>query len=89
MKEKSSSIGDVRGLGAMQAIEFIKNNDPLQPDSELVTALINACLQRGLLLINAGTYKNVIRILSPLVIDDETLHAGLDIIEEELQKLHK
>lgn len=89
MKEKFSSIGDVRGLGAMQAIEFVKNNDPLQPDSELVTGLVNACLQRGLLLINAGTYKNVIRILSPLVIDDETLHAGLDIIEEELQKLHK
>ncbi len=89
MKEKFSCIGDVRGLGAMQAIEFVKNNDPSQPDGELVTALIHACLQRGLLLINAGTYKNVIRILSPLVISHETLNEGLDIIEEELQKIYK
>ncbi len=76
-------------LGAMQAIEFVKNNDPSQPDGELVTALIHACLQRGLLLINAGTYKNVIRILSPLVISHDTLNEGLDIIEEELQKIYK
>ncbi|MDQ6844317.1 MAG: 4-aminobutyrate--2-oxoglutarate transaminase [Bacteroidota bacterium] len=89
MKERFSCIGDVRGLGAMQAIEFVKNNDPAQPDGELVTAIIHACLQRGLLLINAGTYKNVIRILSPLVISQETLNDGLDIIEEELQKIYK
>ncbi|CAN5783842.1 4-aminobutyrate--2-oxoglutarate transaminase [soil metagenome] len=88
MKEKFACIGDVRGLGAMQAIEFVKNNDPLQPDSALVTTLINACLQRGVLLINAGTYKNVIRMLSPLTISHETLNAGLDIVEEELAKIY-
>ncbi|MEP7231316.1 MAG: 4-aminobutyrate--2-oxoglutarate transaminase [Ginsengibacter sp.] len=87
MKEKFSCIGAVRGLGAMQAVEFVKNNEPSQPDGELVATLIHACLQRGLLLINAGTYKNVIRILSPLVISNETLNEGLDIIEEELQKI--
>ncbi len=89
MKEKFSCIGDVRGLGAMQAVEFVKNNDPSQPDGELVTALIDACLQRGLLLINAGTYKNVIRILSPLIITHELLNEGLNIIEEELEKIIK
>ncbi|MEO6290264.1 MAG: aspartate aminotransferase family protein [Ginsengibacter sp.] len=89
MKEKFSCIGNVRGLGAMQAIEFIKNGDPSQPDGEIVTALIHACLKRGLLLINAGTYKNVIRILSPLVISHDTLNEGLDIMEEELQKIYK
>ena len=87
MKEKFSGIGDVRGLGAMQAIEFIKENDPLQPDGTLATKLMEACLHRGLLLINAGTYKNVIRILSPLVISDDQLQKGLDIIEDELQNL--
>lgn len=88
MKEKFACIGDVRGLGAMQAVEFVRNNDPLQPDSALVTALINACLQRGLLLINAGTYKNVIRVLSPLMISHATLNEGLDIIEEELDRIY-
>ncbi len=89
MKSKFSCIGDVRGLGAMQAIEFNKNNDPLQPDAETVSAVIKNCLQRGLLLISAGTNKNVIRILSPLVISNQTLNEGLDIIEQELQKLNK
>lgn len=87
MKKKYPCIGDVRGLGAMQAIEFVKLNDPHQPDSELVSSLTTNCLKRGLLLINAGTYKNVIRLLSPLVITNEILNEGLNIIEEELQKL--
>ncbi len=89
MKNKFTCIADVRGLGAMQAIEFVKNNDPLQPDAELVSILMHNCLQRGLLLISAGTNKNVIRILSPLVITDALLMEGLDIIEEELQKIDK
>ncbi|CAN5194722.1 4-aminobutyrate--2-oxoglutarate transaminase [soil metagenome] len=89
MKNKFSCIGDVRGLGAMQAIEFVKNNDPSQPDSELVSKLTQNCLDRGLLIITAGTYKNVIRILSPLVISHEQLNKGLDIMEEELQKIVK
>ena len=89
MKNKFSCIGDVRGLGAMQAIEFVNNNDPLQPDAEIVTALIKNCLYKGLLLLSAGTNKNVIRILSPLVITNDLLNEGLDIIEQELQKLNK
>lgn len=87
MKEKFSCIGDVRGLGAMQAIEFVKDQDPDQPDTELAIRLIEACLQNGLILLSAGTYKNVIRILSPLVISDQKLNEGLDIIETELQIL--
>ena len=89
MKERFSCIGNVRGLGAMQAIEFVKNNDPLQPDSELAGAVIAACLKKGLLLINAGTYKNVIRVLSPLTIGRDILKKGLDILEEELQTIIK
>jgi 4-aminobutyrate aminotransferase/(S)-3-amino-2-methylpropionate transaminase len=89
MKKKFACVGDVRGLGAMQAIEFIKNNDPSQPDSELVHQLVDACLQRGLIIISAGTYKNVIRMLSPLIISDKILNKGLDIMEEELKKLYK
>lgn len=87
LKEKCSAIGDIRSLGAMQAIEFVENNDPGMPDAETVTQLTKACLKRGLILLSAGTNKNVIRILSPLVISDELLNKGLDIIEEELLKI--
>jgi 4-aminobutyrate aminotransferase/(S)-3-amino-2-methylpropionate transaminase len=89
LKKQFTSIGDVRGLGAMQAIEFVKNNNPSEPDTGLVTILTAACLKRGLILLNAGTDKNVIRILSPLVISMDLLNKGLDIIEEELHKLTK
>jgi 4-aminobutyrate aminotransferase/(S)-3-amino-2-methylpropionate transaminase len=51
--------------------------------------LVDACLQRGLIIISAGTYKNVIRMLSPLIISDKILNKGLDIMEEELKKLYK
>ena len=87
LKLKCSAIGDIRSLGAMQAIEFVENGDPSSPDSETVTQLTKACLKRGLILLSAGTFKNVIRILSPLVISDQLLSEGLDIIEEELLKI--
>ncbi len=87
LKQKCNAIGDIRSLGAMQAIEFVENNDPSAPDSETVTQLTKTCLKRGLILLSAGTNKNVIRILSPLVISDELLNKGLDIIEEELLKI--
>lgn len=80
-------IGDVRGLGAMMAIEFVKNGDPQQPDAATCSALRAACAERGLVLINAGTHGNIIRILCPLVISDELLNKGLDIMEQELQKI--
>ncbi len=87
LKEKCPAIGDVRGLGAMQAIEFVKDNDPSQPDAETAAQLARACLRRGLILLSAGTNKNVIRVLSPLVISEALLNEGLNIIEEELLKL--
>lgn len=87
LKEQTTVIGDVRGLGAMQAVEIVKDKDKHQPDAELVASLRDNCLKRGLLLLNAGVNKNIIRILSPLVISEEQLNKGLDIIEEELLKL--
>ncbi|MCB0769999.1 MAG: aspartate aminotransferase family protein [Flavobacteriales bacterium] len=87
MKAKHPCIGDVRGLGAMMAIEFVKNGDPMKPDAETCGRLMNACAARDLVVITAGTHKNVIRVLSPLVITDEQLNQGLDIMEEELDKI--
>ena len=87
MKIEYSEIGDVTGLGAMMGIELVKNGDPHQPSADLCSAIIKNCLERGLILLNAGTYKNVIRILCPLFITDEQLNIGLDIIQEEFSKL--
>ncbi len=86
MKSKFPQIGDVRGLGAMMAMEFVKNGDPRQPDGELCAAVVKGCAERGLIIISAGTYKNNIRVLSPLTISNELLNKGLDIIEEEIEK---
>ena len=87
MKAKHACIGDVRGLGAMVAMEFVQDDDPIKPDADTCTALMNACAKRDLVVINAGTEKNVIRVLCPLVITDEQLNKGLDIMEEELEKI--
>lgn len=86
MKAKYPFIGDVRGLGAMIAMEFVQNNDPLQPDSERCQQVMEGCAKNGLIIISAGTDKNIIRVLCPLVITDEQLHKGLDILENEIRK---
>jgi 4-aminobutyrate aminotransferase/(S)-3-amino-2-methylpropionate transaminase len=85
MKAKYPAIGDVRGLGAMLAMEFVKNNDPQQPDAELCQQVMEGCGRNGLVIISAGTHKNIIRVLSPLVITDQQLHKGLDILEAQIQ----
>jgi 4-aminobutyrate aminotransferase/(S)-3-amino-2-methylpropionate transaminase len=81
------AIGQVRGLGAMMAFELVKDGDPWQPDAGLATQLVNACAAAGLLIITAGTYGNVIRVLCPLVIEEDLLHRGLDILETQLRAL--
>jgi 4-aminobutyrate aminotransferase/(S)-3-amino-2-methylpropionate transaminase len=70
-------------------MEFVKDDDPNKPDPETVSKFMNACLERGLLILNAGIYKNVIRILSPLTMPENQLKKGLAIMEEELEKLCK
>jgi 4-aminobutyrate aminotransferase/(S)-3-amino-2-methylpropionate transaminase len=89
LKKEHTEIGDVRGIGAMMCLEFVKNSDPGQPDSEICGEIIKGCAENGLVIISAGTYKNVIRILSPLVISDEQLNKGLDILEAEIKKAIK
>jgi len=88
MKAKFPQIGDVRGLGAMIAMEFVEDNDPAKPDYEFCSKVVKACAKRDLIIISAGVHKNVLRTLCPLTISDELLNKGLDIIEEEIQKLN-
>jgi 4-aminobutyrate aminotransferase / (S)-3-amino-2-methylpropionate transaminase / 5-aminovalerate transaminase len=77
-------IGDVRGLGAMLAIELVENPVTKAPAPELTVAVIEQALQRGLLLLKAGVYANCIRVLCPLTISDGELDEGLDVWEEAL-----
>ena len=82
IQEKYPVVGDVRGLGGMVGIEFVKNPETKEPAPELTSEIIQACAKMGLLVEGAGTYNNVIRFLAPLVMTDEQLEAGLDIFEK-------
>lgn len=88
-QEKYEVVGDVRGIGCMIGIEFVKDKVSKEPNSEIVNAIINEAIQHGLLLESAGTYGNVIRFLAPLVITDEQLDAGLQIYENAIKTCMK
>ncbi|MEU3305487.1 4-aminobutyrate--2-oxoglutarate transaminase [Nocardiopsis sp. NPDC006832] len=85
LARKFDVVGDVRGRGAMIAIELVK--DRKEPNPEAVAKVLKHCHARGLVLLSAGTYGNVIRMLPPLVIGDDLLHEGLDLLEEALADL--
>ncbi|MCL4424127.1 MAG: 4-aminobutyrate--2-oxoglutarate transaminase [Firmicutes bacterium] len=77
-------IGEVRGLGAMVAMELVKDGRSREPATEATEKVIRQALERGLILMKAGIKNNVIRFLAPLTITDEQLEAGLHILEEAL-----
>ncbi|MEQ9616765.1 MAG: aspartate aminotransferase family protein [Phycisphaerales bacterium] len=80
--ERVPQVTDIRGLGAMLAIEFCADGDPARPDGALVKAIIDTCRERGLLIIAAGIDSNAVRVLSPIVISDDELARGLGIFED-------
>lgn len=86
LQEKFEVIGDVRGLGAMIGIEFVKDKESRRPNPDIVRDLVQECAAHGLIIESAGIYGNVIRFLAPLVITDEQLDAGLAIFEEAIAK---
>jgi 4-aminobutyrate aminotransferase / (S)-3-amino-2-methylpropionate transaminase / 5-aminovalerate transaminase len=88
-KEKFTSIGDVRGLGPMMALEFVRDRKTKVPYPELAKKLTQYCYEHGVVLMSAGTYSNVTRFLCPLSIDEATLNEGLDVVEKGLQELSK
>ena len=83
-QERFPAVGDVRGLGAMLAIELVTDRATKQPAPDLVQAVIDAALQRGLLLLKAGVHGNAIRVLCPLVVTDAELDEGLAVWEDAL-----
>ncbi|MCF3963803.1 4-aminobutyrate--2-oxoglutarate transaminase [Streptomyces fuscigenes] len=87
MSEKYDVIGDVRGRGAMIAVELVKDRTTKEPAADVAGALAKACHQAGLVVLTCGTFGNVLRFLPPLVIGEDLLAEGLDIIEEKLAEL--
>ncbi|QIQ02401.1 4-aminobutyrate--2-oxoglutarate transaminase [Streptomyces liangshanensis] len=87
MSEKYDVIGDVRGRGAMIAIELVKDRGTKEPDPATTGALAKACHAEGLLVLTCGTYGNVLRFLPPLVIGEDLLNEGLDVLESALAAL--
>jgi 4-aminobutyrate aminotransferase/(S)-3-amino-2-methylpropionate transaminase len=84
-QQRFPAVGDVRGLGAMLAIELVEDRETKRPAAELATRVVEAAAQRGLLLLKAGIYGNCIRVLSPLVITDAELEEALGIWEDALE----
>jgi 4-aminobutyrate aminotransferase len=77
-------IGDVRGLGAMCAVEFVKDGTSGEPAPELTAQVLKSGNERGLILLSCGTYGNVIRFLPPLTASDEIVNEGMDLFEASL-----
>jgi len=77
-------VGDVRGIGPMLALELVTDRDTKEPAADVTKRTTEAARERGLILLSCGTLGNVIRILVPLVISDDDLARGLEILEESL-----
>jgi 4-aminobutyrate aminotransferase / (S)-3-amino-2-methylpropionate transaminase / 5-aminovalerate transaminase len=83
-KDRFPLVGDVRGVGAMWALELVKDRKTRAPAKDETSAISKRCYEKGLLTITAGTYGNVLRTLMPLVIADDELREGLDVLEAAL-----
>jgi 4-aminobutyrate aminotransferase/(S)-3-amino-2-methylpropionate transaminase len=84
-RDRFDQIGDVRGLGAMLAIELVHDRDSKNPAPELATAVVEHAAQHGLLMLKSGIYSNCIRVLLPLVISDGDLDEALGVWEQALE----
>jgi 4-aminobutyrate aminotransferase / (S)-3-amino-2-methylpropionate transaminase / 5-aminovalerate transaminase len=83
-RERFPLVGEVRGLGAMQAFEVVQTDGSRCPDAEATKGIVRYCYEHGVILVTAGSYGNVIRLLMPLVITDEQLDEALDVMEAAL-----
>jgi len=83
-QERHPQVGDVRGMGAMVAMELVTDRATREPADALTNGVLRYCHQHGLVLLKAGLYDNVIRLLFPLVITEQELDRGLDILEAAL-----
>lgn len=89
LADRFEGIGDVRGLGAMCAMEIVKDRHSKIPDKDTVGKIVKAAGERGLMVLSAGLYSNVIRLLMPITITDDQLEEGLQILEEAMEAVYK
>jgi len=84
IKERHNCIGDIRGLGLMIGIEFVRGG--MEPDSEGLKKVILYCRERGLIILECGVDRNIIRLAPPLIVTKGEIDRGLDILEEAINK---
>jgi 4-aminobutyrate aminotransferase/(S)-3-amino-2-methylpropionate transaminase len=83
-QEKWELVGEVRGLGAMQALELVRSKATREPADEETKQVAQYCYEHGLVILNAGSYSNVIRLLMPLVVTDAQMDEAMDVLESAL-----
>lgn len=86
-QDKFELIGEVRGIGPMLALELVKDRETKTPATDEAKTLTKYCFDNGLILLSCGTYGNIIRVLMPLVMTDDQLERGLDILADGLERL--
>jgi 4-aminobutyrate aminotransferase/(S)-3-amino-2-methylpropionate transaminase len=86
-RERWPQVGDVRGLGAMLAIELVIEPASKEPDADTASAVVDAAAARGLLLLKSGIYSNCIRVLAPLILSDAELDEALSVWEDALESV--
>jgi 4-aminobutyrate aminotransferase/(S)-3-amino-2-methylpropionate transaminase len=87
LAEQVSAVGDVRVIGAMAAVELVSDRARKTPDSAAAAKVLARCHAEGVIMLKAGTFDNIVRILPPLVISEELLNEGLEIFEKALRSL--
>ncbi len=89
LQERCTVVGDVRGVGAMIGIELVQDRQTKEPAKEITSKVVKYCLEQGVMLISAGIFSNVIRLLIPLVVTDEQLDRGLTVLEQSILRAAK
>lgn len=88
-KKKYPLIGDVRGLGGMRLVEFVKDRSSREPDPDLTLEIIRDAVSQGIILIRAGLFSNCIRLLPPFAITNGQLKEGLEVLEGAIARAHE
>ncbi len=83
----STRIGDIRGIGAMVGIEFVKDKESKEPDADFVKEVVKRCYQKGTIVLTAGSRGNVIRLLPPLVIENEQVEEAMQVFVSVVKEL--
>ncbi len=88
MKERYDIIGDVRGLGCMVGVELVMDRATKEPAAEKTGAIIKRCYEHGLIIMSCGALRNILRLMFPLVIEEDELSKGLDILEDAIKEVN-